>query len=135
MAENQQKKTKKWSQKYKTETVSSTRVFGSLKGIHHAFCTICNLFLKCCEIRLRLHQRSSGPRPHGSGATRSTCALRAHYVVSVTNPPYFCFPKVGISATGMQFSLHHIFYHDCQGAQFKSTSTLQTIDSIMYIFN
>ena len=36
MKESKQKKTKKWSQKYKTE-------FGSRKEEYHAFCTICSV--------------------------------------------------------------------------------------------
>nr|XP_054759188.1 uncharacterized protein LOC129265200 [Lytechinus pictus] len=47
MAENQQKKTKKWSQKYKTEySLQYPCIRKSERGIYHAFCTICSVDIK-----------------------------------------------------------------------------------------
>eukprot|EP00057_Strongylocentrotus_purpuratus_P026387 XP_011680861.1 PREDICTED: uncharacterized protein LOC105446133 [Strongylocentrotus purpuratus] len=44
MAEKQQKKTKKWSQKYKAEySLQFPCIRKSDRGIHHAFCTICSV--------------------------------------------------------------------------------------------
>ena len=44
MAENKHTKTKKWSQKFKTEySLQYPFIRKSERGIHHAFCTVCSV--------------------------------------------------------------------------------------------
>ena len=71
MAENKQKKAKKWSQKYKTEySLHYPCIRKSERGIFHAFCTIC-----CVDISVE-HGGRDDIRKH-VGSKRHTDIAKA----------------------------------------------------------
>ena len=102
MAENKQKKAKKWSQKYKTEySLHYPCIRKSERGNFHAFCTICSV-----DISVE-HGGRDDIRKH-VGSKRHTDIAKARSSSSSTLLNYFT--KQGTSIYVYKKSIHVRFF-------------------------